>query len=156
MNPCAWMLEREEYGTLVREFSENEVDACDRAVIGGWTITPLYKGLDAALTTDAMIQPLDGKDCVTGEPIPVVHADDCRALESKLRQEVEELRATLKRQQKDCDATSDALSQMKLDGLTIYFQGRTYKAVPIGKVVVAHAEMIEGTAAQPTETTGCG
>ncbi len=34
--------------------------------------------------TDAMIQPLPGRDCVTGEPIDVVHADDCRDLERKL------------------------------------------------------------------------
>ena len=37
------------------------------------------------LTTDAMIQPVDGRDCVTGDPIPVVHADDCRAMEAQLR-----------------------------------------------------------------------
>lgn len=34
--------------------------------------------------TDAMIQPVPGKDCVTGEPIDVVHADDCRKLELEL------------------------------------------------------------------------
>ena len=34
--------------------------------------------------TDAMLQPVPGKDCVTGDPIEVVHADDCRALEREL------------------------------------------------------------------------
>ena len=34
-----------------------------------------------------MIQPEPGKDCVTGEPIPVVHADDCRELEREADQQ---------------------------------------------------------------------
>src|SRR5690606_13838639 len=34
--------------------------------------------------TDAMIQPIPGKDAVTGEPIDVVHADDCRTLEREI------------------------------------------------------------------------
>jgi len=40
--------------------------------------------------TDAMIQPFDGRDCVTGNPIPVVHADDCRSLERRLADAVRE------------------------------------------------------------------
>lgn len=34
--------------------------------------------------TDAMLQPISGQDCVTGDPISVVHADDCRAMEREL------------------------------------------------------------------------
>lgn len=34
--------------------------------------------------TDGMIQPFDHRDCVTGDPISVVHVDDCRALEREL------------------------------------------------------------------------
>lgn len=38
------------------------------------------------MNTDEMIQPVSGSDCVTGEPIAVVHADDCRVIEDALRQ----------------------------------------------------------------------
>ena len=34
--------------------------------------------------TDGMIQPVPGKDCVTGDPIEVVHVDDCRHLEREI------------------------------------------------------------------------
>lgn len=34
--------------------------------------------------TDAMIQPIPGRDCVTNAAISVVHADDCRQLEREL------------------------------------------------------------------------
>jgi hypothetical protein len=33
------------------------------------------------MDTDKMLQPLGGKDCVTGERIEVVHVDDCRKIE---------------------------------------------------------------------------
>lgn len=33
------------------------------------------------MKTDTMLQPLGGKDCVTGERIEVVHVDDCRKIE---------------------------------------------------------------------------
>jgi hypothetical protein len=36
--------------------------------------------------TDAMLQPVQGRDCVTGAPIDVVHADDCRNMERLLRE----------------------------------------------------------------------
>lgn len=36
--------------------------------------------------TDAMLQPVQGRDCVTGDPIDVVHADDCRAMERDLNE----------------------------------------------------------------------
>lgn len=42
--------------------------------------------------TDAMIQPVPGRDCVTGAPIDVVHADDCRKLERELAKSEEDVR----------------------------------------------------------------
>lgn len=51
------------------------------------------------METDKMLQPLGGKDCVTGERIEVVHIDDCRRIELEkleLSREISNLKARIK------------------------------------------------------------
>lgn len=94
---------------------------------------------EGQMQTDRMIQPLGGKDCVTGERIEVVHIDDCRKIELEGLETAREL----------SQATRDLQDAMQTLG-EILAPGGGIHIGDVPDMAKRVAELVQGLRAGPT------